>query len=335
MPYMKKHTLRMIGITIAAFLSALSPAASGQVEMCPRSRRATWVYTGRGHPDVIHNAGARDDLLRFAADHGIGEFFLRTQMDCAETPDGPSCQVREPDLVRAFLAATHGQQIVVHALRDGAGDANPPDTPIWASAELALDENHPWVFALLQAVLDFNAGGGEAFDGIHLDIEPYTLSAYRAADDAGKIAIIFQFLNLNRAIVQMLGTDFYSMDIGPGWHGFEPSPNLWMEFDGQFNYPTMHLLNMVKTAALLVYLNDPARIINKDRPVVEYANQPTVNASVYLGVQTCPGREGTFGAGTQTQMEQALCQVNDAFAAFDSFRGFSYFSYTCHSRMPE
>jgi hypothetical protein len=133
----------------------------------------------------------------------------------------------------------------------------------------------------------------------------------------------------------MLGTDFYSMDIGPGWHGFEPSPNLWMEFNGLFNYPTMHLLNMVKTAALLVYLNDAARIINKDQSVVEYADRPTVNASVYLGVQTCRGREGTFGDGTETQMELALCEVNDAFAALNSFRGFSYFNSTCHSRMTE
>jgi hypothetical protein len=34
-------------------------------------------------------------------------------------------------------------------------------------------------------------------------------------------------------------------------------------------------------------------------------------------------------------MEQALCQVYDAFSTIDSFKGFSYFSYTCHSKMPE
>src|SRR5262249_54612828 len=105
-------------------------------------------------------------------------------------------------------------------------------------------------------------------------------------------------------------------------------------FDGRCNYPTMHLLNIVKRSALMVYLNDPVRIIDKDRPVIEYANSPDVNAAVYLGVQTCPDRPGTFGGGTRTDMELALGQVSDAFAPFDSFNGFSYFNYTCYSRMP-
>lgn len=324
----------------AVWLLASSVGMASARQDCPW-RHGMWVYTGSNHPDVVHSDDARNALLTFAGQHCIGEIFLRTQMNCADTPDGPMCQIRPDDVdgVNQLLAAVHQQQppILVHALRDGVGDVNPPDTPIWSSAELALNENHPRVMALVQAVLDFNASGGEQFDGVHLDIEPYTLTAYRTADDDGKIEIIRQFLVLNKDLVAALtpGNVTYGIDIGPGWHGFEPQPNLWMAFDGQNNYPTMHLLNMVKQANLMVYLNDAARIIDKDRPVIEYANGPGVNASVRLGVQTCPGRDGTFGGGTQTDMELALGQVSEAFAPFGSYKGFSYFNYTCYRLMPE
>jgi hypothetical protein len=311
-------------------LSAIARCA----QPCPRSR-AMWVYTGPSHPDVIHNVGARVALLDFAQDHGIVEIFLRVPMDCTESGAGPSCVVRPGDVdgIQALLADAQGRGIKVDALRDGTGER--PAVPIWANAELALEEHHPKVRALVQAILDFNSAGDTRFDAMHLDIEPYTLSAYRRGSDQDKIKIIRQFLVLNQSVVAMLdGEDLgYGIDIGPGWHGFETEPNLLMEFNGRTDYPTMHLLDMVKSAVLMVYLNRADRLIAKDGPVVEYANRDDVAARVFLGVQTCPGRDGTFGDGTRAAMEETLCTVNEAFQSFDSFVGFSYFNSTCYRLM--
>jgi len=332
--HMRRLSIQSAGTVCFLGWSLVLGAIVGFAQPCPRSR-AMWVYTGSSHPDVIHNADERRTLLDFAQSHGIVEIFLRVPMDCTESGGSASCGVRPGDVdgIQAFLADAQGRGIRVDALRDGTGER--PAVPIWASAELALQEHHPKVRALVQAILDFNSTGDVRFDAMHLDIEPYTLSAYRRGTDEDKIEIIRQFLVLNQSVAAMLdGEDLgYGIDIGPGWHGFEPEPNLLMEFDGRKKYPTRHLLDMVKSAVLMVYLNRADRLIAKDGPVIEYANRDDVAAGVYLGVQTCPGRDGTFGDGTRVAMEERLCAVYDAFQLFDSFSGFSYFNSTCYREM--
>jgi len=293
-----------------------------------------WVYTGSNHPDVLQDVALRTELLNFAREQTIGELFVNVQMSCSESPE-VSCRVRprDEDALRDFLAAAHEAKLRVHAMRGGVGQR--PAVPIWGSAELALEEHHPKVVAMIQALLEFNAAGAERFDGIHLDIEPYTLREYDDGDVEAKRAIILQFLSLIEPIAQALAAEQvpFSLAVGPGWHGYEPEPDLRLEFRGEVKYPTMHLLDMVKRIALMVYLNDPVRLIDKTRPVIEYAKLPEVGAAVSLGVQTCPGRPGTFGNGTRSQMEQDLCQAHREFEACDSFFGFSYFNSTCYRAM--
>jgi hypothetical protein len=311
----------LLGLLILVVSSIAAPA-----QPCPGDR-AMWIYQ---RPDVVRDADERAAVFDFADSHGISEFFLYVSFNCG--PSGNTCTLDESyarDL-RLFLKQAHDANIRVDALRD--------------DAELALARNHNRARAIVQAIVEFNRAGaaGEQFDGLHLDVEPHTLAEYRR--DA--IGTIRQFLDMNAAVIDaMAGQDLsYGVDVVEFWYPywdergrFVDRPELLMDYAGTRNYPTMHLLNMVKAVTIMSYHQNPDITIRKTRYAMEYAAQPEIGAAVYVGVQTSPDRPAneTFGRGTQSEMEQALCMISDAFANSDSFLGFAYFKYSSFRDMPE
>ncbi len=287
-----------------------------------------WIY--QRPYDVVRDPAERDAVLPFSEGHGVKDFFLFVSFRCS--PSGDTCGLEESDQsdLRLLLRAAHARQIRVHALYD--------------DARLALAANHNRARAIVRAVLSFNAAGetDEGFDGIHLDVEPHTLADYRA----DKIGTIRQFLDMNAAVAEELSGQnlTYGVDAVEFWYPywdergqFVDRPELLMDYGGSTNYPTMHLMNLVKAVTIMSYHRNPDITIRKTRYAIEYAARPEVGALASIGVQTSPDRPPaeTFGGGTKGEMEEALCVIDGALAGFDAFLGFSYFKYSSYRDMPE
>ncbi|GEM_PF-1252328 len=121
--------------------------------------RALWVW-GR---DLLDKPGEADFLLDFAETRGVGTLFLNVSTQRLQ---------RTPDPYRAFLSRAHARRVRVEAMNGEAG---------WV---LTGGRRHAAEF--LVALRGFNEGEVEAsrFDGVHLDVEPHTLDAWKGAGQA-------------------------------------------------------------------------------------------------------------------------------------------------------
>lgn len=319
-------------VLLAVALGSLAVPA----QPCVRDR-AMWIY--QCPYDVVRDPAERDAVFEFALGQGIKEFFLSVSFTC---PSDDACSLEGSsyrDALRLVLRKAHNRGIRVHALYD--------------DSRLARLENHNKARALVRAVLDFN-GRGEAdqrFDGLHLDVEPHTLSEYRT----DPIDTLRQFLDMNAAVVsELAGQDLsYGVDIPDIWYPFrdrlgqlDARCDLLMDYGGRKDYPAMHLMNMVKAVTIMSYHGDADTIRRKTKYALDYAAE--VGTKVYIGVQTSPAEpdlrcpsarerscSDTFGCGTRSDMEEALCTLDQVFAGFDSFLGFSYFKYSSLRDMAE
>ncbi len=121
--------------------------------------RAMWVW-GR---DLLERPGEADFLLDFAETRGVGTLFLSASTTRIE---------RTPDPYRAFLARAHARGLRVEAVSGEAG---------WV-----LPGGRRHAAAFLTAVRAFNEREEAAsrFDGVHLDVEPHTLDAWKGERQA-------------------------------------------------------------------------------------------------------------------------------------------------------
>jgi hypothetical protein len=129
------------------------------------THRATWVWDN----DVLEAPASRAELLRFCAQRRIDVIFLHTSAG-ALTDRG--------EQFRAFLAAAHARQMQVEAL----GGA-----PEWTQHRAELE-------GFVAAVVAFNqaAAPEERFDGIHLDVEPYSTPEW----DSSRETTVQQWLTM-------------------------------------------------------------------------------------------------------------------------------------------
>lgn len=315
-----------------------------EAQQCSRDR-AMWIQ--QTPYDVVRVPAERDEVFRFATapEHPIKEFFLSVSIRCPSadrcTVDGESYQAA----LRLFLLEAHSRDIRVHALFGEPG--------------YALESSSERVRAKVQAILEFNDSSetDQKFDAIHLDVEPHTLPQWRCPSEgcseenwAVRRDILRQFLDMNARVVdQLAGQNLdYGVDLPDNWypfvddHGvFQEQRDFLMVYNDTQNYPTYHLMNMVKDVTFMSY-RPPDTTIRRTRHAMEYAAE--VGALVYIGVQTVPrsaerpwtyGAGSTFSDGTRSGMEQLLCTVDSAFAGLPSFRGFSYNKYSSYADMPE
>lgn len=149
----------------AAELPPLPPPApdGGDPSVLEPPPLAVWVWnTG----EILAQAGAAERLASFLVEHGFTDAYLQLPGVFTRATDVEAIATEAPGLWD--LVGTLGERgIVVHAL-DGA-------------AELALPEHHDLVLRTVDNVARFNAAAQpqQRFAGIHYDIEPYLLDAFR------------------------------------------------------------------------------------------------------------------------------------------------------------
>lgn len=122
-----------------------------------------WVW----HHEWYSNQNHRSRLLQFAEDHGYNLLMVQVHLTGADLQP----RFQYPDAFRQLIIEAAEKGIAVEAL-DGDKD-------------MALQTNWPRTFAILDLVLDFNQTLPEnaRLAGIHYDIEPYILPAWKQSQE--------------------------------------------------------------------------------------------------------------------------------------------------------
>lgn len=290
---------------------------------------AMWVYETKA---LLMNAAERAQLVTFSRAHGITEIFLQIHYARGTDPQGKySSTVPAADdlALRKLLREAHRAGLHVHAL---SGDPS-----------YALRDKHDPPLAHVDAVLTFNAAAsaGERFDGIHFDIEPHGLPAWKTSTDAERTAILQQFVEVNARAAARLRHDPYvvfGVDL-PFWFD-KPSD------DGSTRWPvtlnshtqdaTKHLCDLADNVALMSYRNTAEgknSLIALTGQTVK--NAATRRAKVFVGVKMADigPRMETFFGRTAKEMDAETTKVMSAFSKERAFGGIAYFHYRAFREM--
>lgn len=243
---------------------------------------AMWVWDLQ---QPLGEGGGRDRLFQFCAKTGVNRIFLALEMEATSTPSGPRVLIQQPDEYRKFLESAHEQGLQVEAL---AG------TPQWAAKEY-----HPDALAAVDAVIDFNhsAPKSSRFDGLHFDVEPYTLVSYLDAEHATRL--LQDFLRMVSLCAHRVHTEAglrFTCDVpayfypgsGPGLRQFV------VEFSGRRAAVGEHLTDLLDTVTLMDYHNEAdgaGGSIAAALPALRYA--ASRGKSILVGVETSAEPDST------------------------------------------
>jgi len=254
--------------------------------------RATWVW------DTTTLTEDGNEILAFAEDQGVNVIFLHIDR---ETKDFES--------YRAFVEEAHGLGIEIEAL---GGD------PSWGLTDYQRE-----IEAFMGWIEDYQEAVGEqaAFDGIHVDIEPYLLKEWEQDRDD----VVRQWMENVEYLVGRAGQDAslrVSADL-PFWIHKIParhngSLGAWM-------------IDRFDRVVLMNYRNfalGKNGIIDHALPMIREGTR--AGKPVIIGLETAPTEEGEhvtfFGKGTSSMHRQM--QLSHIFMRwYSGYEGFSIHDY--------
>ncbi len=289
--------------------------------------RAMWVYETE---ELLGSGKAGDEMLKFAKSRRITDLFLQAHFVSKGKAD--AFEIADATKVKNLLRDATAQGIRVHAL---AGD--PMHT---------LRENHGKVLGRVEALAAFNksAGPSARFAGLHFDIEPHALPAWKIATDEEKCVLLTQFVEVNVAAAELLrarapgvlyGTDivFWLDKVKP-----DGTPAYPVTFRGLAKDAAKHLLDVVDNVGIMSY-RDTAEgangIISLVEKTIAYAD--TAKGRALIGVKMAdigPKMEGFFGH-TEQEMDAEVLKVEKAYSAHRGYAGIAYFMYAAYKAMPQ
>lgn len=262
-----------------------------------------WVWDAR----EVLTADSRTRLLDFCRRHKVGTLYLSAY------------DLRAPmdDAYREFNRQAHRAGIQVQAL---AGD------PRWGSPRY-----HHVPLEWVEQVVRFNHGGSEAerFDGIHADIEVYTLSkSWREHPEV----LLGGYLDLNARIMERLragaGGLPYVVDI-PFW--FDDDAAYRILWNGVIKVPAQHVLDTVSGVTVMAYRNfsegsdGTVYLISK-----ELAYGEEVGKKVAVGQETQRNLYPayvTFGTTSCKELYREMEKIERTVGHRKSFGGFAIHHY--------
>lgn len=266
----------------SAAVRAQRPFTRDRSEAERQPINAMWVWNRR---QLLGEGGGRDRLFQFCAKTGVNHIFLALEMETTSTPSGPRVLIQQPEEYRKFLESAHEQGLQVEAL---AG------TPQWADRE-----NHPDALAAVDAIIDFNRSAPKSgrFDGLHFDVEPYTLVSYVDAKHATRL--LQDFLRMVSLCANRVHTEaglrftcdvpaYFYAGSGPGIRQFV------VEFNGRRATVGEHLTDLLDTVTLMDYHNEAdgaGGSIAAALPALRYA--ASRGKSILVGVETSAEPDST------------------------------------------
>jgi Carbohydrate binding domain 30 len=245
----------------------------------PRAKdsRGLWVWNSKKLLDAAH----RDEFerfLQFCSAQGVREVFLSMEIHRQDRNGDPHFDLKDPEGYRTFLERAHKAGLEVEAL---AG------TPEWAA-----EANHAQALAAIDAVIEFNRAGPSAarFDGVHFDVEPYSLLGY--SDPVFRPQLLKQFLEMVAKCIDRAHTEpglRFGCDV-PAW--FYPSDeltrqDLMVNFNGTEKTVGEHLTDLLDSVTIMDYRNEAdgaGGIILSGTPALEYA--AAQSKKIQVGLET-------------------------------------------------
>lgn len=257
--------------------AAMKSAANGGVP------RALWAWNTKPLFDPEKPQEA-DRFLAFCAAQKIGMVYLAAEFDRVTDTPGAGLRLRNPDGYRAFLTRAHQQGLKVDAL---AG------TPEWA-----MRANHPEALAAIDAIIVFNQGSSPdgRFEGVHFDVEPYSLLGYSDPGFRGEILLgLVEKAEKCRDRAHAAGLTF-SCDL-PSWFfasGGLERDRLMVNFREQEKTAGEHLTDLVDAVTIMDYTNQAdgaGGIIARALPALDYA--ASCRKKIVVGVETFAESDST------------------------------------------
>ncbi|MCQ6561576.1 hypothetical protein NNL21_23070 [Paenibacillus mendelii] len=261
--------------------------------------KATWVW------DTTDLMKDKDTILAFAQEQGVNVIFLHIDRS------------KDFEPYRAFVEEAHGSGIEVEAL---GGD------PSWG-----LTGYREEIASFIEWIEDYQraAGGEAAFDGIHVDIEPYLLKEWEEDQDD----VVRQWTGNMKYLVKKVkqGVSLrISADL-PFWIHKIP--------DRQSGSLGAWMIEQLDRVVLMDYRNfaiGKNGIIDNALPMVREGTK--AGKPVIIGLETAPTDEGehtTFhGQGTSSLHRQM--RLSHIFMRwYSGYQGFSIHDYTSWKEVSE
>lgn len=273
--------------------------------------RAMWVWS---YETSLASQEARTQLIDFAEEHGIDLIFLGA---------GHALTQHAAHYV-TFIEEAHERGIRILAL---AG------RPEWA-----LTEHHEEVMEMVSRVLTFNASyPWAAFDGIQLDIEPYTMPGFFAEREM----ISEQFLDVLHKVKQTVSATDDAMELNvaiPFWYATGVSP-IVVDYDGHEKPLSHHILDIVDSVSIMAYRSYAEGQIDVATADLTYAS--SIGKKAYIGAETNPPKGDSIPAIVTYHNEQIntmhlqLRQVEQHFRSYEGFAGIAIHHYDSYKEMVE
>lgn len=282
--------------------------------------RAMWVYKTAA---ILTSPSEQQSLFAFCQERQITDLFWQVHFD---RTDG--MKLKDQEATHLFLKAAHAKAIRVHTL---GGD--PAHT---------LTKNHERVLAMADGILAFNQAG-EPLDGMHLDVEPHALPAWKKSTDAEKGDLLTHFVDLHTKVAEKLHTADprlqYGADIVFWLNKQKPDGSIAypVTYRGVTKDPAALLLDVVDNVGIMSY-RDKTEGKNGIIAIVEktIAAADRARGRAFVGVKIAdigPRNEGFFGR-TEAEMMGELKKVDDAYAGHRGYAGLCFFTYEAFKVMP-
>lgn len=240
---MKQLINQYLVVVLSVVMLTYGMAASAQDQAPPSAGKrlkerlgapiqGLWVWRAE-------SIAASEDLMAFCREHGFNR--LLVQIHTNNSADGRL--LRYPEELRKLLILAAAQGVAVEAL-DGAPD-------------MGMAENHASTLAILEAIIAFDRTLPEdaRFAGMHYDIEPYVMKAWKTDQ---RPRIMLDILNLFAGINARLRLEAphwtLSCDI-PFWydHKTEEPDSCIVEFLGETKNFHQHLQDLTDYIGIMSY----------------------------------------------------------------------------------
>ena len=284
------------------------------------ARRGMWVYKTDA---ILASSADQQALFAFCKERQITDLFWQVHFDRAN-----GVKLKAADETRVFLKDAHAAGLRIHTL---GGD--PAHT---------LMKNHDRVLAMADAVIEFNRAG-EPFDGMHLDIEPHALQAWKKASDAEKCELLAQLVDVHTKMAERLHS------VGPGLQ-YGADIVFWLDKlkpDGSTMYPVTYRGATKDAAKLLLDVCDNVGIMSyRDKvegkngiialveKTIAYADKARGRAFVGVKMADIGPRNEGFHGRTESEMMSELQKVDSAYRWHRGYAGLCFFTYEAFRVMP-
>jgi len=317
----RRQTLVALGRCAASAAVSLPPWMRPQDVLSPRG---LWVWD---EAPVLHDPQQQRTFLDFCQRHRV----TFEWMQIATSRTGVGRRLESGDDWKTLLAEGHRRGMRLAAL-----DGDP---------HYALPEQHDLVLAIVDAVVAYNAAAqpAERFDGIHFDIEPYALEAWKDAPTRAQLLTAYLDLTARAAARAHAGGARYATDVPYWWTSRDPTTGEAMTaitFRGVRQAATDHLLEMVDAVGIMDYRTQatgPEGLIQSVLGTLRRADQ-LKKARVFVGVETEDVGTGvpasiTFAGKSMGHLNAELATAERAFIGYRSFAGIAIHQYRSFQKM--